>query len=88
MFGEGNQRVVGAPVVFQTSTGSFTPFAPVLTNDNGEATARLSTNEAATARARVDTHESDAVNIGVEAPDFDDCRRHAVSVLKWASPSR
>ena len=68
VFGEGNQRVVGAPVVFQTSTGSFTPFAPVLTNDNGEATARLSTSEAATARARVHTQESDAVNIGVEAP--------------------
>ncbi len=77
MFGEGNQRIVGAPVVFQASTGSFTPFAPVLTNDNGEATARLSTNEAATARARVDTLESDAVNIGVETPDFaQTCRRH------------
>ena len=68
VFGEGNQRIVGAPVVFQTTTGSFTPFAPVVTNDNGDATARLSTNDAATARARVDTLESDAVNIGVESP--------------------
>jgi len=68
VIGEGNKRIVGAPVVFQASTGSFTPFAPVVTNDNGEATARLSTTEAATARARVHTQESDAVNIGVESP--------------------
>ena len=68
VFGEGNQRVVGAPVLFQTSTGSFTPLAPVLTNDNGEARVRLSTSEAATARAVVDTQQSAPVNIGVEAP--------------------
>jgi hypothetical protein len=68
VFGDGNQRVVGAPVLFQTSTGSFIPFAPVLTNDNGEARARLSTNEAAPARARVHTQVSAAVTIGVDAP--------------------
>jgi hypothetical protein len=78
VFGEGNQRVVGAPVLFQTNTGSFIPFAPVLTNDNGEARARLSTNEAATASARVHTQQSDAVNIGVEAP---------ISLRVVASPS-
>jgi hypothetical protein len=66
-FNESGQRVVGAPVSFQATTGSFTPFAPVLTNDNGEAVARLTTNAAATARARVHTQESDAVNIGVES---------------------
>ena len=68
VFGEGNQRVYGAPVVFQTNTGSVSPFAPVITNENGEARARLSTTEAATMSARVDTKESSAVNIGVEAP--------------------
>ena len=81
VFGEGNQRVVGAPVVFQASTGSFTPFAPVLTNDNGEATARLSTSAAATARARVHTQESDALNIAVEAPI-------SMTVVATPSPSR
>jgi hypothetical protein len=68
VFGDGNQRVVGAPVVFQSNTGSFTPFAPVLTNDNGEAIARLSTSDPATTRARVHTSESDAINISVEVP--------------------
>ena len=78
VFGDGSQRVVGAPVVFQSNTGSFTPFAPVITNENGEATARLSTNDPATTRARVDTRESDAVNIVVESP---------ISVNVTANPS-
>jgi hypothetical protein len=68
VFDEGNQRVVGAPVIFQSSTGSFTPFAPVITNDNGEAIARLSTTDPATTRARVHTSESVSINISVENP--------------------
>jgi hypothetical protein len=78
VFGDGNQRIVGAPVVFETSAGSVTPFAPVVTNENGEATARLSTSNPATTRARVHTAESGAVNIGVESP---------ISLRLVASPS-
>lgn len=68
VFGESGERVVGAPVVFQTTTGSVTPIAPVITNENGEATARLSTSTPATTSARVHTQESSAVTIAVETP--------------------
>jgi hypothetical protein len=67
VFSEGGARVASAPVLFVSTSGSFSPATPVLTNDQGEAVATLTTAQAASARARVHVIESSALNVAVEA---------------------
>lgn len=60
------ERVMGAPVVFLTNSGSFSPAGAVTTNEQGRASAKLTTKQATQARARVHTIESDPVSIQME----------------------
>ena len=81
VFGEGNRRVVGAPVVFQTSTGLVHALCAG-PDERQRRSDRAALHERSRhLRARVHTQESDALNIGVEAPI-------SMNVVATPSPSR
>jgi hypothetical protein len=66
VFGPSGERVVSAPVVFVAANGTFETTEPLLTDENGQATAELAAKQATTARARVHTLESNPLNIAME----------------------
>ena len=61
--GGSGERVVGAPVEFLTTHGSFGVSGPATTNEQGQATARLSSSQATEVKARVYSIESNPVKI-------------------------
>jgi hypothetical protein len=66
--GSSGQPVASAPVEFFATNGAFAPVGPLLTNADGNVTARLSTPDATEVRARVLGVESSTLSIAVQAP--------------------
>jgi hypothetical protein len=71
VFGPSGERVTGAPVEFLASSGTIAGAAagtPTFTDEQGQATIRLSTTQASQVRARVHTVESNTLDIVLERP--------------------
>jgi hypothetical protein len=68
VFGSSDERVSNAPVQFVATSGSFAPVGPLLTNDQGQVSTRLSTTNPTEVRARVHALESSPVQIALKEP--------------------
>jgi hypothetical protein len=63
VFSQSGAPVAGAPVNFVTSAGTLAPDTTIISNDQGQALARLSSTQGAIVRARVHTLDSEPLQI-------------------------